>query len=413
MFKYKHAFNIKLLYWLCLYALVLIFIGYSYNITEFIIPKLNATLSDYDNNFTFTQYKEYTIFPSIIKGQNYKSSETIVLILHISIDQNLEKIRNHLINWEGFISLSVYINPEKHNFKLISCAYCKLKNIINGFKNIDIHFIIRNTELQNNFYINDFYLLQMNKYCDKTYINIDTTVCINNTYNIKEKAISMSNYPINILRNIARKFSYGKYIVIADMDHMFSKSFHNKMLDVGRKYLNNNSNNVLVYRIFEVKDENLANGPKNKKDLQQMIKDKSAFIFHHFYAGAHSISKLDEWFNVTESEDGYTSIQHEEPYTRFNWEPQFMSLATIPYHDERFTYPNRDNTCLRWQLCKEGYKFLVVNDVFMFHLGLKDKNESSAVGMAKRMTASTFSKAMEAFKKDMSTNQKNKTHCHF
>ncbi|CEF70474.1 N-acetyllactosaminide beta-1,3-N-acetylglucosaminyltransferase [Strongyloides ratti] len=209
----------------------------------------------------------------------------------------------------------------------------------------------------------------------------------------------MSLYPINILRNVARKYSKGKYIVIADIDHMFSKDFHKKMLSTAKRELKDNITAVLVYRIFEIDYEDLKYGPKNKNDLKQMIDNKKAFIFHHSYNGAHDISKLDEWFSIPDSLS--PSIQHEEPYNRYNWEPQFVSLSTIPFHDERFPYPQRDNTNLRWALCMEGYKFLIVNDVFMYHLGLKNKNESKNVDKARKYSREKYEKALVEFKKDM------------
>uniref|UniRef100_A0A0N5BIS1 N-acetyllactosaminide beta-1,3-N-acetylglucosaminyltransferase n=1 Tax=Strongyloides papillosus TaxID=174720 RepID=A0A0N5BIS1_STREA len=365
---------------------------------------------DQSNDMLFTSYKEYIVLPHIVKSQNYNTSDVIVLILHISHDQNLTKIRNHIKNWEGFISLTIYININKPNLDELTCTYCKIISITKYSKKVDIHFVIK---MSNYLYsIKQFTMFKESYNCEKLYNNIEERICSQKSKNVMENAKKLLQYPINILRNIGRKYTKAKYIVIADVDHMFSKGFHNKMLSTAKKVLKKDKKAVLVYRIFEVDYEKLEDGPENKKELEGMMKNNKAFIFHHTFKGGHDISKLDEWFAVPDSP--VPTIQIEEKFRRFGWEPQFVSLTNIPYHDERFPYPNHDNTNLRWALCMMGYKFLIVNDVFMYHLGLKSFNESHQVGLAKEMSVPIFQEAFDKFKNEMIDKySKNTKKCHF
>lgn len=189
--------------------------------------------------------------------------------------------------------------------------------------------------------------------------------------------LSLSEYPINVIRNLARKHSTTRYILIADIDHMFSKNFESKMLKVAKVYLKENYNNLLVYRIFEVESKNLRLGPKNKSELKKLMSNSKAFIFHPYNKRGHYIPYLKQWFNKNDSV--YPGIQFEATYNRAQWEPQFVSLRNIPFHDENFQYLLRDNMHLRWELCRANYNFLIVNDVFMYHLGRKKNNEKTLI----------------------------------
>uniref|UniRef100_A0A0K0EIU6 N-acetyllactosaminide beta-1,3-N-acetylglucosaminyltransferase n=1 Tax=Strongyloides stercoralis TaxID=6248 RepID=A0A0K0EIU6_STRER len=410
MTKLRNFFNLQFIYYLFLFSIVIIYVFYTSTISNIIIPKIVDQKDTQTEDVLFTTYKEYLILPYAIKNINYNYSDNIVLILHVSNDQNLTKIENHLKNWDGFISLSIFINITSNNFEELTCTYCKLISIIKKSKKIDIHFIVKINS--KSYSIKNLLLFKEPYICNNFNYSNDNVSCYNNYDKNIDYAKRISQYPINILRNIARKYSHGKYIVIADMDHMFSKDFHKKMLLTAKRELRDNVTAVLVYRIFEVDYKDLKYGPKNKKELKKMMDNKKAFIFHHYFNGAHNISKLNEWFSIPDSK--VPTIQHEELFNRYNWEPQFVSLSNIPYHDERFPYPICDNINLRWTLCMEGYKFLIVNDVFMYHLGLKNKNESKNVNKAKRYSQAKYQKALGKFRREMKQKYlKNTNICRF
>lgn len=210
----------------------------------------------------------------------------------------------------------------------------------------------------------------------------------------------MIEYPINVVRNIARKLSRTNFILIADFDHMFSENFEKKVLPMAVKYLGNNSKNALVYRIFEI-NQNATREPKNKKILEKMMNDSEAFIFHHYYPRGHNIPRLKQWFQVPDSDS--PKIQIEVLYMERAWEPQFISNRDIPLHDENFPYPVRDNTNLRWAMCRMGYHYLILNDVFMYHKGLKAENENTLVKKARARAWKQYVNSLAQFKQKMDT----------
>ncbi|KAK6014677.1 hypothetical protein OSTOST_19936, partial [Ostertagia ostertagi] len=167
--------------------------------------------------------------------------------------------------------------------------------------------------------------------------------------NRKATVNQIANYPVNIARNVARMFSSSKYIVITDYEHLFSEGFEASVRSIASWRLREQPRTLLAYRIFEV-DDKVKELPRNKSDLYKLFKANKAVVFHSkYYPGAHDINGLDEWFSKNETDDGL--FARDQKYDRSNWEPQFVSLSQIPFHDERFPFQLRDNTVLRWELC--------------------------------------------------------------
>ncbi|KAE9546035.1 hypothetical protein FO519_010753 [Halicephalobus sp. NKZ332] len=98
-----------------------------------------------------------------------------------------------------------------------------------------------------------------------------------------------------------------RYMVIADMDHMFSKNFEAKMISLAQKKLLQDPKTVLVYRIFEIADD-VKIFPQTKNDLVLLMKNDTAKEFRKPYRG-HLIPRLDSWFDAPENPENDTSIQ--------------------------------------------------------------------------------------------------------
>uniref|UniRef100_A0AC34Q0T3 Glycosyltransferase 2-like domain-containing protein n=1 Tax=Panagrolaimus sp. JU765 TaxID=591449 RepID=A0AC34Q0T3_9BILA len=152
----------------------------------------------------------------------------------------------------------------------------------------------------------------------------------------------MTSYAINSARNFGKSLVETPTMIVADLDHLFSPNFEQKLRKFATEYLNSNNKTVLVYRIFEITKDSPE--PKNKKDLAKLLENGTAREFHVENQNETLIEMLDEWLNISESDQ--PSIQFYKNYSNSYWEPQFISRQDIPDFDERFKYPMRDNTVL-------------------------------------------------------------------
>uniref|UniRef100_A0A0K0E4F5 N-acetyllactosaminide beta-1,3-N-acetylglucosaminyltransferase n=1 Tax=Strongyloides stercoralis TaxID=6248 RepID=A0A0K0E4F5_STRER len=358
--------------------------------------------------------KSYTKVPFIYKSNIVVRNETcrITLILHSSYEYISNDLKTHLYNWDGPISIAITFNENISKISLqTSCILYFFDNLYYEIKEakekLSVHFLYTNTI--------DNYIIYNSTIFKETvrhYFKIENynKMCrdVNGNITIFEKAKQLNNYPINVARNFARKHSNTKYILIADMNHLFSKNFEKKMINLGEKFLNKTGKYALTYRIFEI-SKSIKKLPYNKKMLKNYIKKKKAFEFHH-YMSAHKIPLLNEWFLHPESniETGYQFITN---LSNSQWEPQFVSLTDIPYHDETFFYPVRDNTVLRWEMCYQKYQFVIAHDVFMFHHGIKSYHESLSIKIAKDNIFPLAFKAMNNFDKKMKKKYSQKNDC--
>ncbi|TKR68085.1 hypothetical protein L596_024124 [Steinernema carpocapsae] len=302
-------------------------------------------------------------------------------------------------NWGGPISLAV-VFPEdvddRTTERLVSCTARELDRLRHKHANVTQrlsgHFVIprrrrvcRSEEI--------FEILKRDR---------SSGICMTrlNARTDEETVRAFISYPINVARNFARKMVKTKFMAIADLDHIFSANFEQKMAKLANETLEENSKLALVYRIFEV-DKKVTRLPKTKEDLKKLVDERSACVFHPWFPG-HRIRSLDEWFQANSSDPSEPpSIQFVQPYKKTNWEPQFVSLTTIPEHDETFFYPFADNTVLRWEMCRKGYEFAVVNDVFMFHHGIKAEAERRLVDKSRFTIERETRRAKAAFMRRM------------
>uniref|UniRef100_A0A7E4VVW8 Glycosyltransferase family 49 protein n=1 Tax=Panagrellus redivivus TaxID=6233 RepID=A0A7E4VVW8_PANRE len=196
------------------------------------------------------------------------------------------------------------------------------------------------------------------------------------------------------------------FILIADMDHYFSAQFLPIMTQIAKNQLTTSTffrkptKTVLVYRIFEVTGIWNRSLPMTKMDLSTLFYTGKADEFHAGIHNGHKIPKLDEWLkhNGSTSND---SIQFVNEYKKQQWEPQFVSTSDIPMHDESFAYPRKDNTVLRWEMCRAGYTFAIVQDVFMYHIGFTSSNSRKKLQKAWTKLGQQTRKAETVFQNRM------------
>ncbi|VBB32321.1 unnamed protein product [Acanthocheilonema viteae] len=207
-------------------------------------------------------------------------------------------------------------------------------------------------------------------------------------------------YPINVARNVARMFVRSKYVLISDSEFVFPEGFESRMCALAQDQLTRNPKTALVVRIFEV-NGTIKEMPRNKAELRELFFKGLAVEFHARYnVGAHTIPHLDQWLNKQENKQK-VNIHSILKFSKRGWEPQFVSLNTIPFHDENFPFSLRDNTVLRWEMCRQNYTFALVNDLFMVHRGMKTINDLPLTKKRQKHSRAQFNIAMKLFKQRM------------
>ncbi|KAE9547270.1 hypothetical protein FO519_009519 [Halicephalobus sp. NKZ332] len=316
--------------------------------------------------------------------------EIVTLVLHMSFNRLDSSINKQFSTWTGPISLAVVFPFEFPDPKEVLCAVKFLrefrKNDSNALQKLSVHFLFQNQECSGST-IDEESVNNVN--CEEPEEQITDVM----------KIRQMASYPVNEARNLARNLSLTNYIVIADMDQLFSKNFETKMISLAQKKLIQDPKTVLVYRIFEIADD-VEKFPETKDDLLSLFTEDKAQEFHKYY-GAHSIPELQQWFDLPENPENNTEIQFYQPYQSHHWEPRFVSLRTIPFHDTNFYYSIRDNTVLRWEMCRAGFKFAIVEDVFTFHLGYKTSEEKQLVGRVASVVHRNALKSLKKFNERM------------
>uniref|UniRef100_A0A914ZBJ3 Uncharacterized protein n=1 Tax=Panagrolaimus superbus TaxID=310955 RepID=A0A914ZBJ3_9BILA len=128
---------------------------------------------------------------------------------------------------------------------------------------------------------------------------------------------TLSNpYPPNSLRNIAREGATTNFHLISDIENNFSQN-SSKILSISAtKYIRENDKVAVIVRKFEYNDT-YSEPPKTVNDLNELMKQKQAFEFHHFtYSKAHKIAGLEAWLNyslTTNSSPSVKSVTYQMP----------------------------------------------------------------------------------------------------
>ncbi|GMR42083.1 hypothetical protein PMAYCL1PPCAC_12278, partial [Pristionchus mayeri] len=323
----------------------------------------------------------FCVLPNAFDGGEKRNREGVTLVLHISADYIEEKtLLSQVSNWAGPVSIAVYFDDPMTQLNCIDEMLHKLSiKKSRPLKQLRVHYYTTNEKCE--------FLLSRSGSCSNE--------------GKKNKSVEeIAAYPANVGRNIAREFIHTDFILLADYEHLFSHGFERRMTQIAARENITERKSVLVYRIFEI--DQSAESPKNKKDLASLLSSKKAVVFHdRFYKGGHSIPGLDEWLKKKEGEGDGIAKRNLSMKARSSWEPQFVSPSTIPMHDEAFPYMIRDNTCLRWELCRAGFSLLLVDDLFMFHRGIKTAKDIGKTKQIQSTNKKRFYRALDAFKKRM------------
>ncbi|CAL2041278.1 unnamed protein product [Caenorhabditis brenneri] len=294
--------------------------------------------------------------------------EPISLVLHAT-SHYMKEIEGQCSsrNWNGPISVSLFVDRTSSEAVEYLHEVHRCSSKVN--QKLSLHIVYRMSPFQ--------------KVCDPIFVKRSLRKC--NTFNATIRSRERSRvippfqiYPINVMRNVARKGALSSIHMTADVEMVFSEGFAVKMKALANKYINGKEKKLLVIRRFEV--DNKAHVPVDHKELFVMIKAFRAFEFHHkFFAAGHTIESLWQWFRMSKNQTDAYAWQID--YKSSSWEAQLIMHRKDPYNPEYFPTRIRDQQSLVYELCRANYTFHLASHVFNVHRGVKtqETNLSSAV----------------------------------
>ncbi|XGW31578.1 hypothetical protein V3C99_010049 [Haemonchus contortus] len=175
-------------------------------------------------------------------------------------------------------------------------------------------------------------------------------------------------YPINVMRNVARRGAPSYFHLISDVEMVFSSNFALQAKRLANAHIRSKSKNLIVIRRFEI--ESGVELPRNHISLRELIDSRKAHEYHHkLFPVGHTIKALWEWFK--RSKEKPEPYVWEIPYKNPMWEPQFIMTATDPFSEESMPTRLRDQQALTYELCRANYTFLLASQLFNVHRGVK------------------------------------------
>lgn len=181
-----------------------------------------------------------------------------------------------------------------------------------------------------------------------------------------------SPYPNNLLRNVARRNALTEFMFVVDVDTVPNEGLHQdfmKFAEGQRLFSDSKKDDKTVYVVpaFEAKDD--IEIPKDKAALLQLIDTMQVRPFYFELCWkCQKHTDYDAWQRepITPQLNVVFEVLWKDP-----WEPFYIARNTGPLYDERFKQYGFNRISQVCELHIAGYKFSVLNNGFLIHLGLK------------------------------------------
>lgn len=181
-------------------------------------------------------------------------------------------------------------------------------------------------------------------------------------------------YPINVLRNVARRRSRTRYILASDIELYPSANVIPRFLNLVAERWRRNATEarapqVFVLPIFEVQAKQRP--PLTKRVLVEMLRNKTAIFFHKWVCDqCQKFPKREEWIEYVPADDDTLGIltTTKRDRTKRSWEPIYIGTNDDPFYGEELTWEGkRDKMSQSYELCLRGYDFHILDNAFLVH----------------------------------------------
>jgi len=206
-----------------------------------------------------------------------------------------------------------------------------------------------------------------------------------------EKEPLKSDYPVNMLRNLALFNIETEYFLLSDVDFMTSQNAHDYLIDFFRRQQDRSKIHSTLYVLpaFDVfgkkKDLNtmltdVKEVPQTKDKLLDTISKKEAETFHEYWAPGHRATNFDKWYQCNSNNGTDPSAELYPINYEFMFEPYVVgTIHAVHRFDERYRGFGMNKVTWVKEADLRGYEFQVLCDVFvahMYHPGRKEREPS-------------------------------------
>ncbi|XP_023017546.2 beta-1,4-glucuronyltransferase 1 [Leptinotarsa decemlineata] len=314
----------------------------------------------------------FIVFRNYIQADmQFRSSESVTLSVPGDY-RFLDNILQLVDRWRGPISVALYAPGYDFFSTLQSIAYlriCSGNSLVKELVTFHLFFEHDHIPIQHDRPLLDIYRDEF----DCSQKPPFETVKDGDMYKERKNL----TYPINVARNVAKLNAQTHFVFPSDIELYPTRNFIKEFLEFVQKrpdYFKKNSTNVFVLPLFEILEGYRI--PETKKELQDMIRNKTAITFHEKVCGScHRVPRVKEWLEQTDTIglDVFTAAKRHGK--QIVWEPFFVCTQKEPLWDERLNWEGQGNKmCQAYYLCMLDYDFLVLDNAFLIHKpGVKKK----------------------------------------
>jgi len=198
------------------------------------------------------------------------------------------------------------------------------------------------------------------------------------------------SYPINFLRNVAKRYAETAFIFLSDIDFLPSVNLEKNLLQHVKHILKSGDKKVLVVPAFESERYRLDDLPASKAELLKQLDLGEMITFRsRVWPRGHEATNYPKWRGST------------QPYSvswKTDFEPYIVGPASISDYDRRFIGFGWNKVSHIYSLHKQGYTFWVLPDVFIIHLP-----HTPSLDIHRFRTSAKYRSCMELLKEDFIT----------
>ena len=184
-----------------------------------------------------------------------------------------------------------------------------------------------------------------------------------------------TDYPVNVLRNLALSKVKTTHLVYADVDFWPSESLHSILnIQSVKERMASDAKLATVIPVFQMnrrcraykdcRDDNIPFMPKQKDELINLIKKRQASTFDPTNEGGHGSTRYISWKDQTEG--SYLDL----PCIRSNRYEPYLALrycSELPPFQEGFSGYGKNKMTWAMQLRRSGYQFSQLGEAFLVH----------------------------------------------